>query len=859
MHPEGDLHYATSISSFSQNAPSSFSSFASSTTYDLYTTSPETYSSCPPRHLLHDNIHSPIFEEQPGFCCSDELDEDPAEPVTPTSGRHSDDLPPDELSNHLTNTSSLDEPYNPQFDYPRPGSHFTTSYQAPVADNANGTPKPNPAVIVVPASPATPLATHRRDSVSADDNGAADQSPSHKEEKERAQPKQQKRQNEQRQPASPTSEGPQKGPTTAAATPSSSLPTPTPSITSRRPSIPNIKRTMTNLFRRSNSNGAAASPPVMTPMTPLTTSSPAVASPDGNSQTSPRPIPQPRQDDDVNMRSPSNSYSHSRSLSYSRPPSVKHTRRFSVNRSSNTTSCSTPPSPPLPCQETDGAAADGGPMSTSVPQNGSAASSSNVDFDDRKKNRSSTGLTLRGRTINFLNPNGKAGQPRPPRRANSFDIQDGNNVHRPISQSHHHHHHHHQNEHDTIPPERQPWAMPPDSGTGAKARRMSLSLPDDFTVDVTELSNEFEYCHKLLGRHGKHLGKGVASKVALIHRKGFPEELYAVKEFRGKSHRESKEEYEKKIKSEYSIAKSLHHPGIVETIRLCTDHSRWDHVMEYCSEGDLFSLVSKNYLRDESRKSDRLCLFKQLAQGVAYLHQNGIAHRDIKLENLLMTKDSKLKITDFGVSEVFCGTHPGVRESGGQCGVNMGEVRLCAPGICGSEPYIAPEVLSKKGEYDPRPLDVWSTAIVMIYLTFGGAIWNRAAEGNPQYDNLVRGWNKWYAAHPDPETAKITETDYPNQKAFDTVIAPPALRRLMLQMLNPDPKRRISMEDVVKNRWFKNIECCQPESYDDPALVIDATKPDNTRNGPKKIFCHNHLPTKAQGHSLGKMPGQPGY
>jgi protein-serine/threonine kinase len=87
-----------------------------------------------------------------------------------------------------------------------------------------------------------------------------------------------------------------------------------------------------------------------------------------------------------------------------------------------------------------------------------------------------------------------------------------------------------------------------------------------------------------------------------------------------------------------------------------------------------------------------------LVQGLNYLHNNGIAHRDVKLENLLITKESKLKITDFGVSEVFAGIHPGLRSAGGRCGKEMGEVRLCAPGMCGSPPYVAPEVIAKKGK-----------------------------------------------------------------------------------------------------------------------------------------------------------------
>jgi serine/threonine protein kinase len=179
-----------------------------------------------------------------------------------------------------------------------------------------------------------------------------------------------------------------------------------------------------------------------------------------------------------------------------------------------------------------------------------------------------------------------------------------------------------------------------------------------------------------------------------VCRKGASRDIqYAVKEFRKRSQKEDQTEYEKKVKSEFSIANSLHHPNIVETVRLCTHNGRWNHVMEYCVYGELFSLVQKHYLQPK----DNMCFFKQVVRGIAYLHDNGIAHRDIKLENLLLSEEGHVKITDFGVSEVFSGIHPGLRSAKGKCGQDMGEVRLCAPGICGSLPYIAPEVLAKKG------------------------------------------------------------------------------------------------------------------------------------------------------------------
>ncbi|KAI8957408.1 kinase-like protein [Daldinia sp. FL1419] len=503
-------------------------------------------------------------------------------------------------------------------------------------------------------------------------------------------------------------------------------------------------------------------------------------------------------------------------------------RRFSYHRSVATTRSNSPPSPASPSETPPNS--EGRTSGISIP--------TSRDFleNNSKKARANTGLSLRNRVVGFASTKTHSH-----RRTRSLERKK-------------------KNEEELT---RQPWAIPPDAGTGMKARRLSLSLPDDFTVDVADLTKEFEYQHKFLGRHGKHLGKGATSKVTLMVRKGNPGELYAVKEFRSKSSSETAEEYEKKIKSEYSIAKSLHHPNIVETIRLCTDHGRWNHVMEYCSEGDLFGLVSKKYLRDVSREVDRTCLFKQLCQGINYLHSNGIAHRDIKLENLLITKDSKLKITDFGVSEVFSGIHPGLREAGGQCGVGMGDIRLCKPGICGSLPYIAPEVLAKDVEYDPRALDVWSSAVVMLYLIFNANLWEKAQAGltSPSqrtYNELVNGWNKINAkkeAHPD----EIGDEVYPKVTAFEYCVKPAPLRRLLLKMLNPDPKKRITMNEVMNNRWMKNVECCQLESYEDPTKYIDASKKDWMKSGANKIFCHNHLPPMSTGHGLPPMPGKPGY
>ena len=264
--------------------------------------------------------------------------------------------------------------------------------------------------------------------------------------------------------------------------------------------------------------------------------------------------------------------------------------------------------------------------------------------------------------------------------------------------------------------------------------------------------------------------------------------------------------------------------------------------MEYCAIGELYTLVSKNYMKWE----DKICLWKQLLRGVAYLHDHGIAHRDIKLENLLMTEQGQLKITDFGVSEVFCGEHPGLRESGGECGKNMKEIRKCSPGICGSLPYIAPEVLEKNGDYDPRKLDVWSSAIVMITLFWGGQPWGEASLNQPLYAKFHRSFTKWLEKHPD---GIVTTESHPSNLGDVFVrMQKPALVVILLKMLHPIPEKRVSIQEILGDRWIKIIDCCSDETEEEMLQLqkrmsnFDAS---NCKAGAVKVKKqHNHLPPK---------------
>ena len=352
------------------------------------------------------------------------------------------------------------------------------------------------------------------------------------------------------------------------------------------------------------------------------------------------------------------------------------------------------------------------------------------------------------------------------------------------------------------------------AGISLKSGRFRVISPEEYEIECVPLKNEFKSPHFLPGSKGKLIGRGTTADVRLMLRRGGSlDELYAVKEFRGKEIHEKEKDYVRRVKSEYSIAKSLDHPNIITTVRLCTSRGRWNHVMEYCDQGDLFTLISERSFADY----ERLSIWKQLLRGVNYLHSHGIAHRDIKLENLLLTSSGCLKIIDFGVAEVFSGEHPGY-SAGGICGNNMGAIRKCAPGICGSMPYMAPEVLANKGEYDPRPLDVWSCAIVFFTVRFGGYPWHGANPADDNYDRFERGWNDWLSSHSHgklPNPSSRNAEDLPKCGPLFETLRKPTLKWLLLKMLHPQPEQRASISNVINTGFVRQIDCPGEERLDE--------------------------------------------
>ena len=148
-----------------------------------------------------------------------------------------------------------------------------------------------------------------------------------------------------------------------------------------------------------------------------------------------------------------------------------------------------------------------------------------------------------------------------------------------------------------------------------------------------------------------------------------------------------------------------------------------------------------------------------------------------------------------------------------------------------------------QGEYDPRPLDVWSCAIVLLTMIYGGGPWTKATEDQPFYAKFMSAWQKFLANNPD---GVVTDKDYPsNAGPIFTHLPKPAIKILILKMMHPIPEKRISIQDAVGDRWVKTIECCSPESFDeDTKAIIDASAGKSCKLASKMCVrkLHNHLP-----------------
>lgn len=177
------------------------------------------------------------------------------------------------------------------------------------------------------------------------------------------------------------------------------------------------------------------------------------------------------------------------------------------------------------------------------------------------------------------------------------------------------------------------------SGLATPPTRMSsISVAAPFADD-----------HGLEAKYGKFekiLGSGAGGSVRLMRRADGV--TFAVKQFRERHSWETSKAYNKKITAEFCIGSTLHHGNIIEAMDIVNEKDRWYEVMEYAPY-DLFAIV----MTGKMSREEVACCFMQVLNGLAYLHSMGLAHRDMKLDNIVVNERGIMKIIDFGSAHVF--------------------------------------------------------------------------------------------------------------------------------------------------------------------------------------------------------------
>ena len=259
----------------------------------------------------------------------------------------------------------------------------------------------------------------------------------------------------------------------------------------------------------------------------------------------------------------------------------------------------------------------------------------------------------------------------------------------------------------------------------------------------------------------KRIGKGSFSTIY----KGYStknNKIYAIKEITI-----DKKQNKSNVKRELNVLKTLNNPYIVKLhdVIIDTNYNNIYFILDYYPKGDLAKFLNHKPLKEKYCRK----YMKQLAEGLEYLLNKDILHRDLKPQNILLTNEYNIKITDFGFAKQIT-------------------KNTLITTLCGSPMYMAPEIINKQ-DYDIKS-DLWSVGVILYEMAYGYVPFNVGT-----FLELIKKINS-------------KDIDFTHKK----INLSENCLVLMKGLLTKDPTKRIEWEDFFNNKWFLNDEILRTEN-----------------------------------------------
>ena len=252
----------------------------------------------------------------------------------------------------------------------------------------------------------------------------------------------------------------------------------------------------------------------------------------------------------------------------------------------------------------------------------------------------------------------------------------------------------------------------------------------------------------------KKIGEGNFGTVKLaIH--SFTGEKVAIKIL--EKTRISSIEDKERINRETEIMKKINHCNIVKLYQIVENKLNIYLIQEYIEGKDFMEYLNQ---KGKLKEVEACKFYHQIISALEYLHQCGIAHRDFKPENIILSNNTLLKIIDFGLGNLY----------------NDSQLLRTA---CGSPCYAPPEMI-KEECYSGASADTWSSGVV-LYLMLCGRLPFYHEENTIMYQQILSG--------------KFDLPNYLSNEAKD----------LLTKLLEIDPKKRIKFEKIKSHSWFNII------------------------------------------------------